>query len=1488
VGSDFLNNNDALLKLLKQTPPLGSNSFASLNPTSSVAPSQEAQSNYFIENPASNPDFIGPTQIISSDDEQLVLSMLQTETEEYIHPFLIKDEEENGDETLEAVGAEQTTEVISAVQMYFDYVDEILQKYFPNMSEEELSQLSDADIERAMLVDSMMGNTSKLIEMIENYFNTEGIVDHGYNWIKNLLDLGLTKDDIIQYAQNEELKNQLLASALTNGSVKVIDNTQGLSDEELLAQGLISKEKINLIVQDKIANATSIEEVMSFCTTHLGLSEEDVIALMEEHYSQAETQRYLSTITRASQLDSQLGLKINIEITKGEDGKYYLSSDDPRSSFNSNYRSSYIPKEFVCHRMVPFEEYIKMNNYTSNNASKGQFSALAEKIAEKASLNEFNFDEMYLFLTGVEYNPETIAQLNEITPAYQHAMSKYVAAEQFETTFQSFDSPTQVIQYYQQMLGCSKEEAISAFNQYYAVNISKLNNGEGAYGPYGKCLSFSLSEDGKTLIEQYELPEEQYQILNSQGMLFGEYDKEKGIYTVSYSVEILDNSLQMNTSYLDYSIFKALNKDINRQNIISNQAIADYNESEYAEKFGAFEEITQEYPVLFEEAYGQNILNDKFAIYQNDMDTYASKIAGGVSMVGLGLSFFNPAFGIISLIGSFSDNGMDLLNLATNEVDGELGAWSKQFAQEAVAFAIGYGLGSMAGKFGDGVCAKILRGKAETSKLPVDELFKTAKTWGTTAEAVMDFGLSYPADILYEAMLTGEFNWEGNLLGNILGSAMDIRGGIGAYRAFKGGKTDFDYTFKDGTQVSYSKSGGLSITDTQGKVVRYGLDDIPSVPKMFDLITPENIFDPNDISGSYNRMMDLNYTNEEIESTLFNHLRTISEFDGIEDEILKRICQQQVSVSTLISIKDNQRALEIFNNLISNPKLKPLIDDYKISTADILDFTDLSDIELSHLNELLKNESIIKYFESFKKYTDERNMFDTIFSEDFKSLVQLPEDSFKNFMTLLENSTIARLLSEEKISMYDLGAVCEIETNIGKLLQLFEIDSIVKNVENGTYNLEELTLISRCNDRVFGIFLNLVSNGTIIAKDSFEYVRQVFDKIEPDIANKAIELYYGKFYKINPAAFELVGAQKISQHILDDINKIYNAYLNGQSIADAFVPKYNMLEVENAKVGEVFEYDGCDNPGLYIKSNNGTPVKLGISKETYLKLFPPINRYNLRQGRIGDCYLVATLYSMYENPATREFILQCFSENENGTVTVKIPNGVIEKEFSLDMPIEKSIADSYNKINRETNETELVVQNQYSPLIANAAKGYQMLEAAFGLELFQALVQKKFKTASQGQLKLLDVLSEKSIEYVLKKNRFMFTPGLMLSNSKNYSNTLRGNGGKATNLMSLFGITSEYISTASKSFIPSLYSLVGDENAVILLSSKDLVGDTMYLNKDLRIVGNHAYELKIEQDENGSPIYKLFNPHDTSKYTIITEEDIVKYFSWLRVGNRSK
>ena len=78
---------------------------------------------------------------------------------------------EDKDVILDAVGVKQTTEVISAAQMYFNHIDKVLQKYFPNMSEEELSQLSEADIEKAMLIDSMTSGTVKTVEMVENYFN---------------------------------------------------------------------------------------------------------------------------------------------------------------------------------------------------------------------------------------------------------------------------------------------------------------------------------------------------------------------------------------------------------------------------------------------------------------------------------------------------------------------------------------------------------------------------------------------------------------------------------------------------------------------------------------------------------------------------------------------------------------------------------------------------------------------------------------------------------------------------------------------------------------------------------------------------------------------------------------------------------------------------------------------------------------------------------------------------------------------------------------------------------------------------------------------------------------------------------------------------------------------------------------------------------------------------------------------------------------------
>lgn len=679
--------------------------------------------------------------------------------------------------------AQDINEILQAINKYSEYVDSVIAKYYSN---KDLSDISDTDIQKALMLEALVNNTNSSIDIINSYFDSEGLIDKGYNFLKELTNLGLSNEDIKEYMANEELKNSILQSALMNGAIEVIDDTKGFSDDELLAQGKISKEKINSIVSEKMANASSVDEIVSYCTQYLKMPEKDVIGTMEEYFSYRETLFLAQNLGITPDDLGDFGIKT--KITKGQDGKYYISTDD--------YRSIFLGQD-----NIELNEYIKTTPFYNSNKSKGEYYNLSKYIADNSSLkNNYSFEEMYSFLTGVTYNQTKIDEVANLSPAYKQAISTYVEAENLESKFENFKSPTDVVNYYMSSLGCSKDEAIECFNQYYKTNIEQLNNLNEYETQFGKPLSFELSSDGSVLKETYLMNESQYYTLASSGALYGEYDFETGVYTIESSVEVIDSAIENNSEYTDVSNFRNLNQAINSENIISNQAIELFNNSNLAKEYGKFDDVIEKYTTLVNEAYGKNILNEKFALYQNDMDTYSSKIASAIATTGLALSFVaGGSFGLVALCGGFSDNLIDLVNLSTNKKDNELGSWSLQFAKEATAVAIGIGLGAAANKLGDSVCANLIRHNGAS--------YGTARLIGTGVEAVADFALSYPADVLYEAMFTGEFDWQGNLIGNILGSAMDIKGGIGAYRAFKANVGGFDYKFSDGTLLHLDNGG---------------------------------------------------------------------------------------------------------------------------------------------------------------------------------------------------------------------------------------------------------------------------------------------------------------------------------------------------------------------------------------------------------------------------------------------------------------------------------------------------------------------------------------------------------------------------------------------------------------------------------------------------------------------------------------------------------
>ena len=141
----------------------------------------------------------------------------------------------------------------------------------------------------------------------------------------------------------------------------------------------------------------------------------------------------------------------------------------------------------------------------------------------------------------------------------------------------------------------------------------------------------------------------------------------------------------------------------------------------------------------------------------------------------------------------------------------------------------------------------------------------------------------------------------------------------------------------------------------------------------------------------------------------------------------------------------------------------------------------------------------------------------------------------------------------------------------------------------------------------------------------------------------------------------------IQPNMANDIKLMQQAKVKGVPVADLIVPKYadKAEAVKNAQVGDV--YNVGDEKNVYIKTDDENSKPLKFDKETYIKLFPPVERFAVGQSQIGDCYLVSTLDTLYQNPETRVKILDCF-EQDGKDVKAKLPNHeevVIAKDCKL-------------------------------------------------------------------------------------------------------------------------------------------------------------------------------------------------------------------------------
>ncbi len=191
---------------------------------------------------------------------------------------------------------------------------------------------------------------------------------------------------------------------------------------------------------------------------------------------------------------------------------------------------------------------------------------------------------------------------------------------------------------------------------------------------------------------------------------------------------------------------------------------------------------------------------------------------------------------------------------------------------------------------------------------------------------------------------------------------------------------------------------------------------------------------------------------------------------------------------------------------------------------------------------------------------------------------------------------------------------------------------------------------------------------------------------------------------------------KVSRRVNDDLDKLYGAYAEGKSVEDVFVPKFadRNTAIESIEIGDVCQIEGEEN--ISTKLSDGTIEELFITPETYLELFPPVERFVTMQSHsMGDCYLLAALDNIQQNPNARHKILEMFRENPDGTVDVvfggfenrdgeilqKNPENVILKDVSdainrnLDLDVTSYTCEGFRAIEL-LNEEERHVQKKDS------------------------------------------------------------------------------------------------------------------------------------------------------------------------------------------------
>ncbi|MBQ8886560.1 MAG: hypothetical protein IJY61_02550 [Candidatus Gastranaerophilales bacterium] len=333
---------------------------------------------------------------------------------------------------------------------------------------------------------------------------------------------------------------------------------------------------------------------------------------------------------------------------------------------------------------------------------------------------------------------------------------------------------------------------------------------------------------------------------------------------------------------------------------------------------------------------------------------------------------------------------------------------------------------------------------------------------------------------------------------------------------------------------------------------------------------------------------------------------------------------------------------------------------------------------------------------------------------------------------------------------------------------------------------------------------------------------------------------------------------KINSFIVEDIDKLYDSYLEGIDPIDKFVPPVeNHSEAQVLlNIGDVYELEGEEK--IYILDKDLEPLQLGIDRETYFELFPPIERYATTQNDIGNCWEITAFNTLLTDPKERCSVLSLFDQNGDA-ISISFPSN------------------NAGKIIFDDGELPLGANPNY---YSKGPKGIQLLEYAHGIEEHESQIKilkqqieytitnaktDDRKQELQEKLAMLEeMLAEDRNNVVISLNPETYEWSFEMWDKQKHgfdnAVTYSRDGGDPIILFKKLGYTTTSIKDDALLISSLLANPKNFEDYIITFGTKD---DNYFYPQNTPIIRDHSYRLyptRIDKNMGTVTHFKLVDP----------------------------